>query len=38
MLWPIDDVAIVEVSTTVAKEFAETETSQGVLLYVNSQF
>ncbi|MGR6905378.1 MULTISPECIES: TrmH family RNA methyltransferase [Lysinibacillus] len=30
MLWPIDDVAIVEVSTAVAKEFAETETSQGV--------
>lgn len=30
MLWPIDDVAIVEVTTVVAKEFAETETSQGV--------
>lgn len=30
MLWPIDDVAMVEVTTTVMKEFAETENSQGV--------
>ncbi|WP_068983934.1 MULTISPECIES: TrmH family RNA methyltransferase [Lysinibacillus] len=30
MLWPIDSVAIVEVTAAVAKEFAETETSQGV--------
>lgn len=30
MLWPIDNVAIVEVTAAVAKEFAETETSQGV--------
>lgn len=30
MLWPIDDVAIVEVTPAVAKEFAETETTQGV--------
>ncbi|MGE7114046.1 TrmH family RNA methyltransferase [Lysinibacillus sp. NPDC047702] len=30
MLWPIDDIAIIEVTVTVAKEFAETETSQGV--------
>ena len=30
LLWPIDDVAIVEVTPAVAKEFAETETTQGV--------
>ncbi|WP_374965675.1 TrmH family RNA methyltransferase [Lysinibacillus sp. RS5] len=30
MLWPIDHVAIVEITAAVAKEFAETETSQGV--------
>ncbi|MCL1695198.1 MULTISPECIES: RNA methyltransferase [unclassified Lysinibacillus] len=30
MLWPIDSVSIVEVTAAVAKEFAETETSQGV--------
>ncbi|KPN88660.1 RNA methyltransferase [Lysinibacillus sp. ZYM-1] len=30
MLWPIDGIDIVEVTATVAKEFAETETSQGV--------
>ncbi|WP_291756629.1 TrmH family RNA methyltransferase [Lysinibacillus sp. UBA5990] len=30
MLWPIDGIAIVEVTSVVAKEFAETETSQGV--------
>jgi len=30
MLWPIDDIAIIEVTVAVAKEFAETETSQGV--------
>lgn len=30
MLWPIDNVATVEISAAVAKEFAETETSQGV--------
>lgn len=30
MLWPIDGIAIVEVTAVVAKEFAETETSQGV--------
>lgn len=30
MLWPIDDVTMVEVTPAVAKEFAETETTQGV--------
>ncbi len=30
MLWPIDDIASIEVTAAVAKEFAETETSQGV--------
>ncbi|GLC88349.1 TrmH family RNA methyltransferase [Lysinibacillus piscis] len=30
MLWPIDDIAIVEVTAAVTKEFAETETTQGV--------
>jgi len=30
MLWPIDNVATIEVTAAVVKEFAETETSQGV--------
>ncbi|MEG0260806.1 MAG: RNA methyltransferase [Lysinibacillus sp.] len=30
MLWPIDEIMMVEVTANVAKEFAETENSQGV--------
>ncbi len=30
LLWDIDDIAMVEVTAAVAKEFAETESSQGV--------
>ncbi|KYG91567.1 RNA methyltransferase [Metasolibacillus sp. FSL K6-0083] len=33
MLWPIDDVVIVQVNEAVAKELAETEQSQGVFAH-----
>ncbi|WP_042474808.1 TrmH family RNA methyltransferase [Bacillus ndiopicus] len=33
LLWPIDDVEIVQVNDTVAKELAETEQSQGVFAH-----